>query len=146
MSEWKKWVERNDTDHSIYVRLRDKRAYLGMCVVCGKRPISCAGHFLSRGNMATRWDDLNVFGWCSPCNFREMRDRKEKTKDFFRNVHIQIVGAAERERLESKARTIAKFSVADLKDINARIREQIVNVCGEAVALPRPRITQEPIL
>ena len=144
-SQHKKLVAQVDKLHSIYIRLRDKRRFGGMCAICGKRPIAHCFHFLSRGNLATRWEDDNTCGSCAGCNFRESMDRKEATKDYFRSIHVQLVGEPRRQELEHQARQIAKYSCPDLEAIKAQIESKILNVCGEDVKC-RKVVRQEPIL
>lgn len=63
-----------DKVFSLYIRLRDSKAfgYRGFrCISCGQiKPFEKAdcGHYYSRKNMATRFDEDNCHAECSYCN------------------------------------------------------------------------------
>lgn len=63
-----------DIVFSKYIRLRDSRKFgyfQFVCISCGEtKPfrLGDAGHFHSRRNMNTRWDEENVHMQCSHCN------------------------------------------------------------------------------
>jgi hypothetical protein len=48
-----------------FIRERDKD---NLCITCGKRSVSDAGHFISCSFEATRFDERNVHGQCAHCN------------------------------------------------------------------------------
>lgn len=50
---------------SIYVQMRDP-----ICIVCGRRRSSQAGHLFHRDMPSVEFDPRNVWGICSPCNYR----------------------------------------------------------------------------
>lgn len=56
-----------DKVFSIFIRKRDK----GVCISCGVKKdikeMQC-GHYISRGNMSTRWDEENCYCQCVSCN------------------------------------------------------------------------------
>jgi len=51
---------------SLFIRNRDKK-----CVLCGSIKGFSAGHLIPRGKASTCYDENNVFGLCSTCNFRD---------------------------------------------------------------------------
>ena len=64
-------VKNLDTIFSIYIRRKDAIDDIATCVTCGKKDhykkLQC-GHFMSRSNYATRWDENNVGVQCYGCN------------------------------------------------------------------------------
>ena len=69
----KYWKTKIDKPFHAYIRRRDADNDSGycQCISCDK-PIhfteSDAGHFISRGKLATRWDERNVNAQCRKCN------------------------------------------------------------------------------
>ena len=69
----KYWKTKIDKPFHEYIRRRDADDDSGycQCISCDK-PIhfseSDAGHFISRGKLATRWDERNVNAQCRKCN------------------------------------------------------------------------------
>ena len=69
----KYWKTKIDKPFHSYIRRRDADNDSGycQCISCDK-PIhfseSDAGHFISRGKLATRWDERNVNAQCRKCN------------------------------------------------------------------------------
>ena len=129
---------------SIYIRLRDKRRFGGMCAICGKRFATQCFHFLSRGNLATRFEPDNAVASCSGCNLLEKNSRGNLAmEERFKSIHVSLVGQERRDELERQARTIVKMDMSDKK---AELEKMILNVCGEAISIPRTTIRREPIL
>ena len=64
-------VKNLDTIFSIYIRRKDAINDIAECVTCGKKDhyknLQC-GHFMSRSNYSTRWDENNVGVQCYGCN------------------------------------------------------------------------------
>lgn len=68
----KRLINKLDESFSLFIRLRDSDDN-GMvkCITCGsiKHYTECdAGHFQTRDNMGTRWEEENVNGQCQHCN------------------------------------------------------------------------------
>lgn len=64
-------VAKLDAVFSEYVRRRYAKDDIAECVTCGKRDhykSLQAGHFISRKQYATRWDEDNVQVQCVACN------------------------------------------------------------------------------
>lgn len=51
---------------SLFIRARDKK-----CVLCGSIKGFSAGHLISRQRTPVKFDENNVFGLCSTCNFKD---------------------------------------------------------------------------
>lgn len=64
-------VKNLDTIFSTYIRRKDAIDDIATCVTCGKqdhyKKLQC-GHFMSRSNYSTRWDENNVGVQCYGCN------------------------------------------------------------------------------
>jgi hypothetical protein len=64
-------VKNLDTIFSIYIRRKDAIDDIAECVTCGKKDhyknLQC-GHFMSRSNYSTRWEENNVGVQCYGCN------------------------------------------------------------------------------
>ena len=69
----KKLVAKLDDVFQMCIRYRDNFT----CITCGKkfprgeRTHFHAGHYISRGVYATRWDETNVAGQCQSCNLKQ---------------------------------------------------------------------------
>lgn len=68
----RKWINKLDKIFSLYIRLRDSKAYgfeYFRCPTCGRvlpfEEADCS-HFYSRANMATRFDEDNT---CAECRY-----------------------------------------------------------------------------
>ena len=60
-------IDKLDTAFSLYIRARDNY----ICISCGCKmtaTTSQAGHYITRGNMATRFNERNVNAQCKSCN------------------------------------------------------------------------------
>lgn len=68
-----KLVKKLDDVFQMFIRYRDDFT----CITCGKkyprgeRTQLHAGHFVSRGVYATRWDEENVNAQCAGCNLKQ---------------------------------------------------------------------------
>lgn len=67
-----KLIAKLDTVFSEWVRLRDSdKNGICKCITCGDfkhwRDIDC-GHFITRDNMGTRWEEENCHAQCAHCN------------------------------------------------------------------------------
>ena len=73
-SDKKYWIDKLDKVFSLYIRLRDSRAWhyrAFRCISCGDtKPFEMmdCGHFVSRNCFAIRWNEQNCSGECSACN------------------------------------------------------------------------------
>ena len=72
-SKRKKLIEKLDTVFSQYIRLREANNGIVECFTCGKQEFWKGkgmqnGHFMSRKNLSTRWDEVNCQVQCVGCN------------------------------------------------------------------------------
>ena len=93
-------VKKTDQVFSIFIRLRGKKRTGGLCELCLKRPIEVCFHWVSRKSYATRWLPENACASCRGCNYNETFNKQK-----YRDIFIERYGIAERERLESLARS-----------------------------------------
>jgi 5-methylcytosine-specific restriction endonuclease McrA len=67
-----KLIRKLDESFSLYVRLRDSDDKgICKCITCNTPHhylMMDAGHFVTRDNMATRWEEENVNAQCQSCN------------------------------------------------------------------------------
>lgn len=73
-SDRKYWIDKLDQVFSLYIRMRDSKAYHFQkfrCISCGDvkdfEQMDC-GHFVSRNAMVIRWNTDNCNGECRKCN------------------------------------------------------------------------------
>lgn len=106
-----KLVKKLDDVFQMCIRYRDDFT----CITCGKkfpkgeRKEFHAGHFISRGNYATRWDEENVAGQCASCNLKQsLADVETITK--FSNELKKRYGESVMDRLFAKKHTTFKLS------------------------------------
>lgn len=70
-SNRKSLVNKLDRLFSEYIRKRDTKDGMFICVSCGRTlpyEEADAGHFINRKWMPTRWDETNVHAQCRRCN------------------------------------------------------------------------------
>jgi hypothetical protein len=67
-----KLINKLDESFSLYIRLRDSdHQGVCKCITCGDFKHYAqmdAGHFVTRDNMVTRWEEQNVNAQCPHCN------------------------------------------------------------------------------
>ena len=107
-------VKRLDSVFSQYIRLKD--AFMGdaTCVTCGlSKPWKemQAGHYESRGNFSTRWDEDNVHVQCVGCNVF-----KKGNYTVYARFMINKYGSAKLDELAVRAKVEFKVSTPDLLD------------------------------
>lgn len=118
----KQHKDRIDRVFHKYIRLRDVNEHgYGKCISCDKGihyDESDAGHFISRKQLATRWDERNVHLQCRKCN------RFEYGRQYEYSLKL---GSDVAEELLIKSRQVAKFSDAELHEIydyfNKKLKE-----------------------
>lgn len=114
-----------DDVFSVWIKVRDKRRFNGICSICNRRPIEVCYHFVPKctGNFLVRWLDDNSCGACNSCNNGERWHRQR-----YREIHIKMVGLEERERIEKLGRGPSNMDIGDMLDLLASIRKKIAHV------------------
>lgn len=95
-----------DKIFSEFIRLRDN----GKCYTCparGRIQDMDAGHYVDRGNMSTRYDEMNVHCQCHGCN-RQM-NKKEMREIYARRLDKEY-GKGTAEMLDQKGRKIQRYT------------------------------------
>ena len=109
-------VSKLDTIFSQYIRLRDAMpSGMFRCISCGKiKPIeqADAGHYYSRSNMSTRFDEDNVHSECRSCN----RFVADHMIGYQENL-IKKIGQARFDALRVKAHLSKKWSIWELEEL-----------------------------
>lgn len=118
-------VRKLDSVFSLYIRLRDSRAYGGKyfrCISCGRvlpfEKGDC-GHYISRRNMALRFSEDNCNMQCSHCN----RFQDGNIIDY-RNGLVRKIGEQRVEILESQRHQSKKWSAWELEILTDHYKEE----------------------
>lgn len=117
----KYWKTKIDVPFHEYIRRRDADNDSGycQCISCDK-PIhfteSDAGHFISRGKLATRWDERNVKAQCRKCN------RFEYGRQFEYSLKI---GTELAEQLLQESRAVFKLMEHEYQEIFETYRDKL---------------------
>lgn len=114
--------KQNDNLASIYVRRRDIRKY-GLCPLCNKNQITGAFHFITRAKRIIRWDvELNLIGSCWPCNSSWSGKWGGGNQASGWKWYIENLGQEKFDKLSALSHQIAKYSIDELRSINAYLR------------------------
>lgn len=113
-------IKKADELFSEMVRREDAHngyAYEGFinCPICRKDVPwrqSDAAHVFDRDNMATRFDELNVWATCRECN---RFDPDHRTR--FREAIKKIIGECEFECLEERSHSMVKFTRYEIQSM-----------------------------
>ena len=116
-------IDTLDTLFSLYIRLRDKAEFKGMCVFGCGRPIECCFHIVTRGKYSVRWDERNAVGSCMIDNYK-----MEFNPHPFITWYIKRVGVEAYEALVRDSNRIPKHTHEDLRQLAAEIRAMTANV------------------
>ena len=129
MKSFPKLIDQLDKVFSEFVRARDSQPYGGeyfRCISCGQmKPYEDgdAGHFIPRTNMATRFDETNVWTECRMCN----RMSSMHMVGYRKNLEKKI-GEEGVEELLRKKHTIRKWSASELEDMIKYYRDKIKEI------------------
>lgn len=114
----KYWKTKIDKPFHEYIRrLNVNSEGYGTCISCGKGihfSESDAGHFISRGKLATRWDVRNVNLQCRKCN------RFEYGRQFEYSLNI---GTELAEQLLQDSRATFKISEPEYLELFEKFRD-----------------------
>ena len=104
-------ITKLDNIFSQYIRLRYSKNEIAECVTCGKKDHwkkLQAGHFMSRANYSTRWDENNVQVQCVGCNVYHSGEQYKFSLYLGNNLS---------EELYLKSKQIVKFADVELQDL-----------------------------
>ncbi len=125
-------VRKLDTIFSLYIRLRDSKAYGGRhfrCISCGRMlPFEKGdcGHYISRRNMVLRFSEDNCHMQCSHCN----RFRDGNIIDY-RNGLVRKIGEQRVKILEAQRHQSKKWSAWELEILAQHYKEEIEKIKAE---------------
>ena len=123
-TERHKLVVKVDNAFSEVIRLRNADEN-GMvkCITCGDQyhwtDVDC-GHYVKRGNMATRYDLQNCGEQCRLCN--STADGKEKDHAYYIDF---TYGHGTAYKLERKGREVKDYSERDLKEMLQELTREV---------------------
>lgn len=118
-------VKKLDKEFSLYIRLRDSKAFgfkAFKCISCGKiKPFEQAdcGHYFSRVKMSTRFDEDNCHCECRRCN-RFSADHLEG----YRENLIKKIGQPRFDVLRYRSNQTKKWSAFELESLIKYYKEQ----------------------
>ena len=116
--------QRLDKVFSEYIRLRDANsAGFCKCVTCGEMwrwQMIHNGHYVDRRHIGARYDERNCHSQCYSCNIG-LRGNLEK----YKKAIIRLYGVTVLEELESKKRSIEKWTLADYQEKIEYYREKV---------------------
>lgn len=116
-TEKQKLIEKLDDLFQMCIRYRDNFT----CITCNKKyPVGertnlHAGHYISRGNYSTRWEEDNCNAQCSGCNLRQSRGDAEIWHEYEKQLELKY-GKGTVERLLQKKHQVIKVNKAFLED------------------------------
>lgn len=119
-----KLIRKLDDVFSQFIRLRDSdNNGVCKCITCGQFDHwqSCdAGHFITRDNMATRWDEENVHAQCQKCN------RFLSGKQFEHGLAVdKRHGPGTASKLLVKSKGVCNWQDFEIEKMASYYREQV---------------------
>jgi hypothetical protein len=104
-----------DAVFSKWIRNRGSKDGMNVCITCGAvKPTSVLqnGHFVNRGEMGTRYDEINCQVQCYACNVPN-----KGLKEVFSMKLIQIYGCGIIEQLNQQGKSLTQLKTQDYLDI-----------------------------
>ena len=115
----KNLIKELDTVFSQYIRLRYAKNEIAECVTCGKKDHWKKlqnGHFMSRSNYSTRWNEDNCQVQCVGCNVYKAGEQYKYSLYLGNNLA---------EELYIKSKEIVKFADVELIDMIDYYKQQV---------------------
>lgn len=115
----KNLVKELDTIFSQFIRLRYAKNEIAECVTCGKKDHWKKlqnGHFMSRSNYSTRWDENNCQVQCVGCNVYKAGEQY---------TYSLYLGNNLAQELYIKSKQIVKFADVELIDMIEYYKQQV---------------------
>jgi len=113
-----------DKVFSIYIRLKaSKGGVYAKCYTCGARKKVSelqAGHFISRGNNAVRYDEMNARPQCVACNIF-----KHGNIAIFAANLLEEYGEEKFKELMERGKQTHQFTISELKNIIEYYKEKL---------------------
>lgn len=129
-SERQKLITKLDLLFSEYIRMRNCDEHGNVtCITCGEEfhwtDVQC-GHYMKRGNMATRYNLQNCGEQCSTCNVAN-----DGMEEQHQNYIEAIYGLGTAEKLERLGREERHFSEHDLQNMMKELVSELKAVKQE---------------
>lgn len=122
-------VKKLDSAFSQYIRLREAVDGEAICVTCGlKLPwkqLQC-GHYETRGDFPTRWDETNCHPQCVACNVF----RKGNYTVYARYM-IARYGADKLDELAKKAKSGTKITTPEIREMIETYKMKVSKLDGK---------------
>ena len=117
------WVKKLDIVFSRYLRLTYANDFgMSACYTCSRtlhyKDLQC-GHYISRANMNTRWDESNCRPQCMQCNVFKKGNYTEYSYRLLKEC-----GEGELERLNTLKNTIKQWTTVELKEMIRKYKEK----------------------
>ena len=115
----KNLIKELDTVFSQFIRLRYAKNEIAECVTCGKKEHWKKlqnGHFMSRSNYSTRWNEDNCQVQCVGCNVYKAGEQYKYSLYLGNNLA---------EELYIKSKQIVKFADVELIDMIDYYKQQV---------------------
>ena len=120
LRKYHKKTQRQKVRHKLDKLWSQKVRSIGKCEFCGSKDSLNGHHIYSRTNLATRWDLNNGVCLCSGCHvFRSLSAHKSPME--FSEWLIEQRGEEWLSELRLKAKSVVKYTIADLEDILERL-------------------------
>lgn len=119
-----KLVKELDRVFSIYIRQRGMKNGTNECVCCGKNDRwekLQNGHYCSRSNYSTRWDDTNCWPCCVGCNVF-----KNGNYPAFTEFLLKELGTEKLQALIKKSKQVCKITNEEIIEKTAYYKTKIV--------------------
>jgi hypothetical protein len=118
-----KVVSKLDQVFSLYIRNKHAKSGWVQCVTCNRKyeiKKIQNGHFISRKNYATRWNEENCAPQCYGCNVMQ------QGQQFLFSKYIDSkYGDGKAEELLQKSREVTKFSTLELQEMIEIYQEKL---------------------
>lgn len=105
-----------------YIRTEAK-IRLKICPLCRVNPIQCCFHIVTANRKSTRYNELNVIGACTACNYVE-----NYWSDLSRAWYIQTFGVEQYLALVEESKKDFEFTVEYLQNIICTYQEKLSNL------------------
>jgi|SRR5690606_33029712 len=125
VTDRQKLIKKLDDVFSLFIRLRDSdKNGVCKCITCGSfyhYTKMDAGHFVTRDNMATRWEDENVNAQCPACN--RFKGGKQYEHGLAIDKKYKQPGLA--SKLVIKGKSVCNWSERELETMHQHYKQEV---------------------
>ena len=133
MKSRKNIVKELDRVFSLYVRHSHAKDGMVECCTCGRSyPVKKIqnGHFMSRKNYITRWDEENCAPQCYGCNVM-----KQGEQYLFAKYLDQKYGDGHSDKMLIKSKKTIKYSNDELLEMIDKYKNRLSTLCMSLISL-----------